>query len=284
MKKIAVIGLCGMSVFLQVGHFPLPGETIAADTMENEIGGKGINQAIAARRCGAEVSYLGAIGEDAEGEFCRQAAVNEGIHTYMPVKSGKRTAYAAILVTPSGENQVIEHLGAELTPADVDAFEQEIKDCNILLLQHEIPPEVNDRAIRLAHQYGKTVILNPAPARPLAEELKPMIFAVTPNETEAAAIGAGEFANCIKTLGSKGCLINDVTLIPAIPVKAVDTVGAGDTFNGYFAAKFAETGDMELSAKWAVAASGISVTRRHVLAAIPYREEVERVLKGDAKC
>lgn len=282
MSNIAVIGLCGMSLFLRVARFPKPGETLEAESMINETGGKGFNQAIAAARAGAKVSYLGAIGDDTEGMICKNIMEKEGIHAKFVCRAGKRTAFAAILVDSHGENQVIEHLGAELSEADVCDFETEIKNCDILLLQHEVPHAVNAAAIRLAVKYGKRVILNPAPAREFPQELKPYIFAVTPNETEAEAIGASDFANCIKTLGKKGCLIGD-TLIPSISVQAVDTTGAGDTFNGVFAAKFAQTGDMLLAANWAVAASGLSVAKPHVLNAIPQKDEIIAALKENGR-
>lgn len=282
MANIAVIGLCGMSLFLRVGHFPAPGETLEAASMINETGGKGFNQAIAAARVGASVSYLGAIGDDTEGEICKNVMAKEGIDATFAVKPGKRTAFAAILVDDHGENQVIEHLGAELTVADVENFADQIKACDILLLQHEVPVEVNIAAIRLAEQFGKRIILNPAPARAFPAELRSAIFAVTPNETEAKAIDAAAFANCIGTLGSKGCAVNG-RLIPSIPVKAVDTTGAGDTFNGVFAVKFAETGDMMLAAHWAVAASGLSVTKPHVLNAIPQEDEIIAALRENGR-
>ena len=282
MANIAVCGLCGMSLFMRVPHFPVPGETLEAASMINETGGKGFNQAIAAARVGASVSYLGAIGDDAEGEVCKNVMVKEGIDATFVRNAGKRTAFAAILVDDKGENQVIEHLGAELTEQDVYAFEEKIKSCDILLLQHEVPVEVNTAAIRIAEKYGKRVILNPAPARAFPDELKHLIFAVTPNETEAKAINASDFANCIGTHGSKGCSDNG-TLIPSIAVKAVDTTGAGDTFNGVFTAKYAETGDMILSAHWAVAASGLSVSKPHVLNAIPQNDEIIAALKENGR-
>ncbi len=281
--RIAVIGLCGMSLFMKVDHFPLPGETIETGSMVNETGGKGFNQAIAAARVGARVSYLGAIGADNEGEVCQNVMQKEGIDASFVIKKGKRTAFAAILVDAKGENQVIEHLGAALEPQDVYAFEPQIRDCDILLLQNEVPEAVNAAAIELAVKYQKRVILNPAPARTLPQEWKECVFAVTPNETESAAICANAFENAIITLGSRGCSVNG-SIIPAIHVKAVDTTGAGDTFNGVFAAKYAETSDMMLAAKWAVAASGLSVTKPYVLGAIPHEEEIIAAMKEETSC
>ncbi len=280
---IAVIGLCGMSLFMRVDRFPKPGETVETGSMTNETGGKGFNQAIAAARVGAKVSYLGAVGEDAEGEICQKIMAGEGIDARFVRKAGKRTAFAAILVDQNGENQVIEHLGAALDANDVYAFEEKIKACDILLLQNEVPEEVNAAALVLAKKYRKRVILNPAPARAIPADWNRQIFAVTPNRTEALAIRAEEFDNCITTLGSDGCSVNG-TLIPAIRVHAVNTTGAGDTFNGVFAAKYAETGDMMHAARWAVAASGLSVQKPYVLNAIPKEQEILAVIKEEGIC
>ena len=269
MAKIAVIGICGNSSFLEVEHFHQPGETLAAKRCFQEIGGKGINQAIAAARMGAQVSFLAAVGED--GDFCKNAIEKEGVTPFLAKKNGEITTFAFILTDANGENRVTVYRGAELTEADVAAYEPEIADSDILLLQNEVPEVVNAKAIEIADRYGVKVILNPAPAR----ETTGKVFLVTPNEQEKAGLGQLQFDHCVTTLGSRGCSIDDEIFIPAKKVKAVDTTGAGDTFNGILAVCLAEGQSLEEACRYAVAGSGISVTRKGVIGAIPYRKELE---------
>ena len=278
MAKIAVIGICGNSIFMTVDHFHENGETLVADSVFEEIGGKGINQAVAAARMGAEVAFLAAIGDDAAGEQCRQTALREGIRGSFAVTTGKPTTFAVILTDKTGENRVTEYVGAELTVEDVLTFEGEIAASDILLLQQEVPEEVNRMAVRLAQRHGTRVILNPAPIRAVPDEIAAAVFAVTPNEQESQAIKVGRFAHCITTLGSRGCCIDGETTIDALPVTAVDTTGAGDTFNGVLAVCIAEGMSLGDACRYAVAASGISVTRPNVLNAIPERDEIERMI------
>lgn len=279
MPKISVVGICGNSVFMYADHFHEAGETLTADSIFEEIGGKGINQAIAAKRMGADVSFLCAVGDDDNGMKCIRETKANNIDAHFKIKKGKSTPLAFILTDKKGENRVTVHKSAELSVDDVISFESEIASSNILLLQHEVPDEVNLKAIEIAKKYSVKVILNPAPIRTISDEIPKNIFVVTPNEQEKQAIHPGQFQNCITTLGKKGCLINEEILVPSIDVKAVDTTGAGDTFNGVLAVCIAECMDLEKACKFAVTASGISVGRKYVLNAIPYREEIERMLR-----
>lgn len=279
MPKISVIGICGNSVFMSVDSFHKSGETVVAKRCFEEIGGKGINQTIAAARMGAEVSFLAAIGDDTDGEKCRLAAKQDGIDAHFAVSKGMRTTFAFILTDKKGENRVTEYVGAELSREDVLAFESQIANSDILLLQHEVPAIVNETAIALAEKHGVKVILNPAPIREISREMARKVYLVTPNEHEQEGIKHLTFQNCITTLGSEGCCINGTEFIKALQVKAVDTTGAGDTFNGVLAVCLAEGMDLKTACKYAVTASGISVTRHCVLAAIPKRDEIERMVE-----
>ena len=279
MPKISVIGICGNSVFMYADHFHENGETLVADSVFEEIGGKGINQATAAKRMGAEVSFLAAIGDDENGKKCIEAAKENCINADFKIKYGKVTPFAFILTDKNGENRVTEYKSAELDERDVVSFEKEIASSDILLLQQEVPPAVNERAIEIAQKHKVRVILNPAPIRHISDEIAENIFAVTPNEQEMQAIDINRFKNCITTLGKKGCLINGKISVPGIDVKAVDTTGAGDTFNGVLAICIAEGMDLTEACKYAVTASGVSVSRKYVLNAIPYRNEIEKILK-----
>jgi len=281
MPKISVIGICGNSMFMYADHFHENGETLVADSVFEEIGGKGINQAIAAKRMGADVSFLCAIGDDEYGEKSMKVAKENGINAHFKIKEGKATPFAVILTDKNGENRVTEYKSAELTIEDVISFEEEIAKSDILLLQQEVPSCVNEKAVEVADKYGVKVILNPAPIREIPDKMAEKVFMVTPNEQEMQAINIKRFKNCITTLGKKGCLINGSESVAAIMVKAVDTTGAGDTFNGTLAVCIAEGMSLEEAAQYAVIASGISVGRKYVLNAIPHREEIERMLKDE---
>ncbi len=278
MANIAVIGICGNSQFMRVDHFHENGETLVADSVYNEIGGKGINQAVAAARMGATVAFLAAVGDDAAGEACRLAAARDGIDGHFAVTAGVPTTFAVILTDKTGENRVTEYKGAQLTAADVADFEAAIAASDFLLIQQEVPEEVNLAAVRLAVKHGTRIILNPAPIRPVPDEIAAAVYAVTPNEQEKQAIAIERFRHCVTTLGSRGCQIDGDAFVPALPVKAVDTTGAGDTFNGVLAVMLADGVSMEEACRYAVTASGISVTRPYVLNAIPTRDEIERTM------
>lgn len=276
MVKISVIGICGNSIFMNVDHFHEKGETVAAKSVFEEIGGKGFNQAVACAKMGAEVSFLGAVGDDSDGEKCRMTAKEYGINGFFAAKKEMKTTFAVILTDKKGENQVTGYRSAELTVDDVISFEDEIANSDILLLQHEVPEVVNEIAVNLANKYNVKVVLNPAPIRDIPEKIAKSVFAVIPNSQEKKAIDVYNFKNCITTLGSKGCDINGETFINAMDVKAVDTTGAGDTFCGTFSVMLAEGKDIKTACKYAVCASGISVTKSGVLNSIPTREQIER--------
>lgn len=278
MAKLFVIGICGNSVFMETDHFHQKGETIVAKSYSAEYGGKGFNQAVAASRMGAEVSFLGAVGSDEHGKGCEEVLLKEGIKSCLVFKDALTTS-AFILTDRCGENQVTVYRGAELSEEDVYTFENEIKNCDILLLQNEVPEEVNYAAINLAAKYGKKVILNPAPARKLNGEIYKNVFLVTPNEQEAQAIDLEAFEHYIITKGKEGCEIDGKIKIKALSVTAVDTTGAGDTFNGVLAVCIAQGMTLADASKYASVASGLSVTKKMVLNSIPHKNEIEEMLK-----
>ena len=281
MAKISVIGLCGNSIFMSVDHFHEKGETLAAAGVYEETGGKGINQAVACARMGAEVSFLAAIGDDRDGEQCRQTAKENGIGGFFAVKPGQKTTFAVILTDKGGENRVTVYRSAELSVEDVLGFEKEIAASDVLLLQNEVPSEVNEAAVVLAQKHGVKVILNPAPIREIPDSVAEAVFAVTPNEQEKKAIDASRFGTVITTLGSMGCCINEEKFIDAIQVPVLDTTGAGDTFNGVLAVCIAQGKDWETACRWAVTAASLSVTKRYVLDSIPTKEEIERKMRDE---
>lgn len=274
MVTVSVIGICGNSVFMNVDHFHESGETVIADSIFEEVGGKGINQAIAASRMGANVLFLTAVGDDKNGDKCKKIAKENGINPVFKVKQGEFTPFAYILTDKNGENRVTEYGSAELEKSDVLSFEKEIASSDVLLLQQEVPGEVNETAIKIANRYNVKIILNPAPSREISDFVAKSVYVVTPNAQEKKVIDERKFANCITTLGKNGCSINDETIIPSIEVETVDSTGAGDIFNGVLAVCIANGMEIKEAAKYAVVASGISVSKKYVLNAIPYKNEV----------
>ena len=238
MSRIAVIGIVGNSVFLPVEHFHVGGETVEASSIHFEFGGKGFNQAVAARRCGSSVSFLAAIGNEYEREVAAFLE-GEGIRHTLIRKDGS-TAFAAIVTDKSGSNHVTVYQGVQLEADDVKAFEEEIRGADLLLLNNEVDEAVNVRAIEIAKRYGVRCVLNPAPARKSCEEILRSVDLFTPNEHET--LGIEERTNVLVTLGRRGCLLKESgVIIPAVNSgPAVDTTGAGDTFNGILASLLAE--------------------------------------------
>ena len=275
MSKVAVIGLVGNSAFLSVNEFHKGGETLVANDIHFEPGGKGFNQAVAAARYGAEVSFLGALGNDYVHEaesFC----IKENIKSFLAVKK-ENTPYAAIITDKSGNTRVTVYQGARLEGADVDLFAKEISTSDVLLINNEVPEEVNVKAVEIAVKSNTRVIMNPAPSRRISPYLLEKVFMFTPNEHETK--GLESLNNVIVTLGSKGCFIRGTEeTVPAVSLgKAVDTTGAGDTFNGVLAAMIACGADLKEAVKKATVAAGLSVTKKYAVSSIPRKEEIDNI-------
>ncbi len=274
MSRIAVIGIVGNSVFLEVERFHEGGETVEAKSVHFELGGKGFNQAVAAARYGACVSFLAAVGGDSIGKV-DAFLKNEGIKAVL-IEKKEETAFASIVTDKSGSNHVTVYQGAQLSAQDVSSFDEEIKNADILLLNNEVSEDVNIRALEIAKRYGKRVILNPAPARETDAYILDNVDLFTPNEHET--LGLENKENVIVTVGKRGCIIKSENNknIPAVNVgRVVDTTGAGDTFNGVLAASLAEGNDVTFAATEANLASSLGVTRRYAVSSIPTRKEIE---------
>ena len=274
MVRIAVIGLVGRSMFFEVPRFHTGGETIHATGFHEEWGGKGFNQAIAAARQGASVSFLGKAGGEADAAAIESFCEKEGVAAHICFSRAvmEPTACAAILTDGAGETRVTVARGIELDEADADfGFKDQIAAADILLLNNEVPDAVNLRASEIAAANGVRVVFNPAPARPIPAALAERVFLFTPNEFEEPALSAvaGEV---VTTLGARGCRIRSTgETIPAPPVNAVDTTGAGDTFNGVLAVRLAEGERLVDACRAANEAAARSVTVRYVMPAIPFR-------------
>ena len=292
MAKIAVIGLSGQSIFMKVNNLPTPSTTIHSTNLYIEPGGKGYNQAVACKKFGAEVSYFSKVGCDEYGTICEKYLKDLGIKTIFEKDKIHNTALATILTDDLAENEVIVYKGASsnLNVSELKDFESEIATADVLLLQYEISIDVVKKAIEIAKENNTLVILNPAPAIYLDKEILNMADIVTPNYEEAKTLYGIDIEKLpssinntlIVTLGSKGSLlINNHTSKKFLPinVEAVDTTGAGDIFNAGLAVAIANKKSIEEAIEFATVASGLSVTKEHVMDSIPTKEMVEEYLK-----
>ena len=271
MARIAVVGLVGKSMFFDVPRFHVGGETIAASGYYEEWGGKGFNQAVAASRQDAAVSFLGAVSASdvkAVKDFCAR----EGVRATLIAKKDP-TACAAILTDGSGETRVTVYPGAELEPRDVDGFAGAIATSDILLLGNEVPESVNMAAVEFAARYGVKIVFNPAPARNVPKAIRGAVAVWTPNEFEESAIGDVP-GDVVTTLGAKGCRIRSTgEIIPAPIAEAVDSTGAGDTFSAVLAVRLAEGDSLQDACAAANEASAQSVTVKYVMPSLPVVKE-----------
>ena len=288
MARIAIIGLVGRSMFFEVPRFHSGGETVTAKSLYEEWGGKGFNQAVAAARQDAAVSFLGAVNA-ADVKPLKDFCAKEGVRATLVAKK-KPTATAAILTDGTGETRVTVYPGAELEPKDVDGFAGSIAMADFLLLNNEVPEAVNLAAVEIAKQYGVKIIFNPAPARKLPKTIAEAVSIFTPNEFEEESLelraeslerdgdeklqapSSKLQAEVITTLGAKGSRICSTgEVIPAPTAKAVDSTGAGDTFNAVLAVRLAEGEELREACVAANAAAAQSVAVRYVMPSLPRR-------------
>lgn len=278
-KRVSVIGLTGMSVFLKVNEFNQKGQTATSDIFLTQVGGKGFNQAVALNRFNCDVRYLTVLGEDSFGDECEKILKKEKIKSKI-FRVAQKTAFASIVTDSHGENQVVEYKGASefLTVAQVDEFKSEIENSGALLVQMEYSLAALKRAIVIAHNVGIPVVLNPAPANEIDDETMEMVDYCIPNEHEYKNISNCSLAkNLIITRGANGCDLvvkQNTTHFAANKVVAVDTTGAGDVFCGVFTAGLVKGKTVEQSIAMAQKASALKVGRRGVYSVIPYENEI----------
>jgi ribokinase len=297
-KPVLVIGSLNMDLVARCEHLPQPGQTVFGQEFLTAAGGKGANQAVAAARLGACVAMAGCVGLDPYGRdlVSGLGAARVGTDTILAVD--RPTGIALITIDANGANTIVVISGANAAcdTALVDRALTNVSDPGILLLQHEIPPDANAHAIRAARAAGWFIILNPAPARPVANDLLSMVDLVVPNETEASGLTGrivvsradalsaarhlvrqGARAALI-TLGHDGaifCTGSDALHCPATAVHAIDTTAAGDGYIGALAASVAEGRTVPDSLRFASAAAALSVTRLGAQPSLGAREEVE---------
>jgi ribokinase len=301
MARVAVVGSANMDLVVRSARFPRAGETILGHGFETIPGGKGANQAVAARRLGAAVDLIGRVGADPFGRTLRRNLSREGIGTERLLPDPTQpTGVAVITVDDHGENTIIVVAGANarLTPADIAAAETLIEGADLLLMQLEIPLDAVEAAAQVAGVHGVPVILNAAPARPLPAALLARVNYLVINEVEAGEL-AGDPAGSpeqaarallergaravVVTLGAAGALLiaraGVCVAAPAFPVVAVDTTAAGDAFVGAFAVALASGLAPDQAVRWGNAAGALAVTRAGAQPSLPTGEEVEAFLQ-----
>jgi ribokinase len=304
MPAIAVVGSINMDLVVRVPHLPLPGETILGRDFHTIPGGKGANQAVAAARLGAMVAMVARVGKDSFGKLLLNNLRQEGIDVQF-VRQDPHTSsgIATITVDDEGRNAIVVASGANwtLTPQEVAAALNGIAQMDALVLQLESPMACVLEAARIAHGRGAKVVLNPAPAAPLPDDIYACLDVLVPNESETHllsglpvdTIAQAEAAarsllrrgvrSVVLTLGSRGALVLDgeqgAQVIPAYAVKVVDTTAAGDAFVAGLAVGLAEGMSLVEAACLGNACGAIAVTRLGAQPAMPTRSEVDR-LKG----
>jgi ribokinase len=300
--KIVVVGSTNIDLFMKVQKIPKPGETVIGKEVYKYFGGKGANQAIAAARFNGDVTFIGSLGNDSDGLSAIKNFSKEGIDISNIKKSPhKPTGLALIFVDEQGENSIAVSSGANelLGIDDITACTDIIKKSDILLIQLEIPIETVKVAAKIAYENNVKVILNPAPAFPLDDELYSYVSIITPNihETESLtgikvcseddALKASTFfiekgiETVIITNGANGvynCNQVEVKFYPAHLVSAIDTTGAGDIFNGVLASAIAYGMKIEEAVEYATAAAAISVTFEGAQNSAPTKSEVDKFL------
>ncbi|MBL0867941.1 ribokinase [Pectobacterium carotovorum] len=301
--KLVVLGSINADHILNLEQFPRPGETVIGEQYSVAFGGKGANQAVAAGRSGADIAFIACVGEDDIGtRICQQLSKDNIDVSAVEAISGETTGVALIFVNADAENMIAINAGANaaVSPYYLDRHQQHIIDASALLMQLESPLETVIAAAKLAHEHQTKVILNPAPARELPDELLSLVNMITPNETEAQFLtgitvetedDAARAAQVLHdkgietvliTLGSRGVWLSENgqgQRIPGYRVKAVDTIAAGDTFNGALVTALLENKPMSSAVKFAHAAAAIAVTRRGAQPSVPWREEIDAFLQ-----
>jgi len=306
-QYVLIIGSSNMDLNIYSQRFPKPGETVTGGVFKQFLGGKGANQAVASVRSGSKTIFIGKVGIDAFGNDMISQLENEGVNLEHVIKDPHESSGVAfILIDETGENMISVAPGAnfKLTPEEVQANSEVVKNAKCVIVQMEIPIETIEEIFKIAKQGEVIKILNPAPLKPISLSILSNIDIIIPNEGELlqlhsllklkelignskdkiiqASKDISKFGikTIITTLGNKGCILYDaaedkITEVPAFKVQAIDTVGAGDCFNGVVASKLCQGENILTSVKYATAAASIAITRQGAQASMPYFNEIE---------
>ncbi|MDD3347441.1 ribokinase [Oscillibacter sp.] len=299
-KKIVVFGSFVVDLTARSPRLPMPGETVLGSAFSMGPGGKGSNQAVAAHRAGADVTLVTKVGQDVFGAVATDFYERERMDTRYVLKDAHHETGCALITVDehSAQNEIVVISGACgcLTEGDVEKCRALIEGAGLLLVQLEVNFDALFRVIKIAHEAGVPIVLNPAPAKELPDEILRMIDVVTPNETEAQLLTGVEVKTeadarraaevflskgvkqVVITLGSMGAFAMDrerSELLPRLEVEAVDTTGAGDAFNGGFVTALSEGADLFTALRWGNVTGALSVTRLGTAPAMPRRAEIE---------
>ncbi|MGE6260003.1 ribokinase [Heyndrickxia sporothermodurans] len=292
MSKIVVIGSSSMDLVVTSSKRPNAGETIIGESFKTVPGGKGANQAVAAARLGAEVYMIGRVGEDSFGKTILENLKRNHVNVSYVEPVTHLESGTAHITLAEGDNSIIVVKGANdyVTPQFVEKAIKLIENANIVLIQQEIPEETVEYVADLCHQLGVPLLLNPAPARKISQNVIEKASFITPNEHEVSVLfndltkgeALKKFPNKLFiTEGKQGVRYfngEKEIIIPTYKVDTVDTTGAGDTFNAAFAVALSEGIGMQESVRFANRAASLSVTKFGAQGGMPSREEVEESL------
>ena len=301
-SRLTVLDSINVDHIMNIAQFPAPGETVIGKQYQTAFGGKGANQAVACGRSGADITFIACVGDDAIGAEILAQLQRDRIHTAaVSVVPEAATGVAMIFVNEDGENVIGISAGANaaLTPEHFAPYKGLVEQSDALLMQLESPLETVIAAAQAAKNHQTRVILNPAPARELPDSLLKLVDVITPNETEAEKLtgisvsdetGAARAAQVLHdrgigqvliTLGSRGVWLSvngEGRRIPGFKVNAVDTIAAGDTFNGAYVTALLEGKPADEAVRFAHAAAAIAVTRRGAQPSVPWRREIDAFL------
>ena len=302
--NICIVGSINMDLVVRTPRLPGPGETMRGGPFRTNPGGKGANQAVAAARLGAHVTFVGAAGSDDYGRSLQEMLQQEGIDAaHLMIRQGQSTGVGMIMVDTEGNNAIVVAPGANdlVSPSDIDNIADLIAEADMLLLQMEIPPAANERAIQIAESLGTRIMLNAAPARPLSPSLLAKVDFLVANETESrlltgtdASVPDAAIASRITSMGPRiavvthgaegatWCITDAAHHQDAFAVEAIDGTGAGDAFIAALAIAHAERDfdDQRLheSIRFASAAGALAAMREGAIPAMPNRKGVEQLL------
>jgi len=299
MSNILVVGSLNADLVVRSPRFPQPGETISGDDLQVIPGGKGANQAVAAARLGAKVSMLGRVGRDNFGDFLLNDLKINNVDSQLVQRDDASTGTAIIVVNANGQNSIVLSAGANGKVSTVDVERASSLDFRLVLLQLEIPTPTVLHSAQLAKEKNAIVILNPAPAKELPDELIALVDYIIPNETElglltgmdiidlssaeraARALLDSGAKNVIVTLGSKGALIINKEFskqVNTYQVNVVDTTAAGDAFIGGFATKLLDSVSLLDAVRYGCACGALATTKFGAQPSLPTKDEVEKLI------
>lgn len=299
MPDIIVVGSLNADLVVRAPRFPQPGETISGEDLQVIPGGKGANQAVAVARLGTSVSMLGRVGKDNFGDFLLNNLKSNNVDSQLVQRDDSSTGTAIIVVDSGGQNSIVLSAGANGKVNDADMNAASFSDYKLLLLQLEIPLPTILSAAKRAHENGLRVILNPAPAKELQNELISLADFLIPNENElglltgltvndmnsteqaARALLRTGAKHVIVTLGSKGALIisdAQVLHVESYKVSVVDTTAAGDAFIGGFATALLQDKSLEEAVRFGCACGALATTKFGAQPSLPTKEEVEKFI------